>query len=249
MAQAATLPRVGARPPVATGATRRLGVTPALLLAPSLLLLLLFATALVEFARASVSPFAPPGVVVAPGTHVRPATQGPHRLAVPGEPATHPQALGDRAVGQRGARLLRRLLDRAHRSARVRAALIIVVAVPFMTSLIVRLYALTLVLGNTGLVNTSLHALGVIPENEFVPLVRNQLRVAIGLTYFVLPFVCSPWRASFAASTDPRGSGPEPRRRSRADVLPVTLPLDRAGCARLRAPWPSASPSPRSPRR
>jgi ABC-type spermidine/putrescine transport system permease subunit I len=75
------------------------------------------------------------------------------------------------------------------RSARLRAALIIVVAVPFMTSLIVRLYALTLVLGNTGLVNTSLRALGAIPENEFVPLVRNQLGVTIGLTYFVLPFV------------------------------------------------------------
>lgn len=74
-------------------------------------------------------------------------------------------------------------------SARTRATLIVLVAVPFLTSLIVRLYSLLLVLGNSGLVNRTLQAVGVIPENDFVPLVRNELGVAIGLTYFVLPFV------------------------------------------------------------
>jgi ABC-type spermidine/putrescine transport system permease subunit I len=164
-------------------------VTPALLLAPSLLTLLLFAAALVEFARASFSPFAPPGVVAAPGLTL----------------ANYAKALTDSLY--LGCLLLTLELSAIAsvasvvlgfslaywmvrtRSARLRAALIILVAVPFMTSLIVRLYALTLVLGNTGLVNTSLRALGAIPENEFVPLVRNQLGVTIGLTYFVLPFV------------------------------------------------------------
>jgi len=75
------------------------------------------------------------------------------------------------------------------RSGLVRAALIVVVAVPFMTSLIVRLYSLTLVLGNTGLVNRTLQAVGVIGPDDFVPLIRNQPSVVIGLTYFVLPFV------------------------------------------------------------
>jgi ABC-type spermidine/putrescine transport system permease subunit I len=74
-------------------------------------------------------------------------------------------------------------------SARVRAALIMLVAIPFMTSLIVRLYSLMLVLGNTGLVNRTLQALEIIPENDFLPLIRNEVSVAIGLTYFVLPFV------------------------------------------------------------
>jgi len=74
-------------------------------------------------------------------------------------------------------------------SARVRATLIMLVAVPFMTGLIVRLYALMLVLGNTGLVNRVLHGLGILPENDFLPLIRNETSVAIGLTYFVLPFV------------------------------------------------------------
>lgn len=71
----------------------------------------------------------------------------------------------------------------------VRFVLITLIAIPFMTSLIVRLYALLLVLANTGLVNSTLHYLGIIPENDFIPLIRNELSVAIGLTYFVLPFV------------------------------------------------------------
>ncbi|MBB3182425.1 ABC transporter permease [Variovorax sp. Sphag1AA] len=82
-------------------------------------------------------------------------------------------------------------------SRRVRALLIILVAVPFMTSLIVRLYALLLVLGNSGLVNTLLQAAGWIAENDFIALVRNEVGVSIGLTYFVLPFVIFTLAGSF----------------------------------------------------
>ncbi|WP_157793108.1 ABC transporter permease [Bordetella genomosp. 8] len=82
-------------------------------------------------------------------------------------------------------------------SARLRTALIMLVAIPFMTSLIVRLYALTLVLGNTGLVNRVLHGLGILPENDFLPLIRNETSVAIGLVYFVLPFVIFTLAAGF----------------------------------------------------
>jgi ABC-type spermidine/putrescine transport system permease subunit I len=82
-------------------------------------------------------------------------------------------------------------------SPRVRATLIILVAVPFMTSLIVRLYSLLLALGNSGLVNKVLQALGLIEENDFIALIRNELGVAIGLTYFVLPFVIFTLAGSF----------------------------------------------------
>lgn len=82
-------------------------------------------------------------------------------------------------------------------SGRVRALLIIIVAVPFLTSLIVRLYALLLVLGNSGLVNSLLQAAGWIAENDFVALVRNEVGVTIGLTYFVLPFVIFTLAGSF----------------------------------------------------
>jgi ABC-type spermidine/putrescine transport system permease subunit I len=75
------------------------------------------------------------------------------------------------------------------RSSSLRASLIILVAIPFMTSLIVRLYSLILVLGNTGLVNRMLQWFGIIGIRDFLPLMRNEIGVAIGLTYFVLPFV------------------------------------------------------------
>ncbi|VTU18158.1 Spermidine/putrescine transport system permease protein PotB [Variovorax sp. PBS-H4] len=82
-------------------------------------------------------------------------------------------------------------------SSRVRALLIILVAVPFMTSLIVRLYALLLMLGNSGLLNTLFQAMGWIADNDFVALVRNEVGVSIGLTYFVLPFVIFTLAGSF----------------------------------------------------
>ncbi len=82
-------------------------------------------------------------------------------------------------------------------SSRVRATLIILVAVPFMTSLIVRLYSLMLVLGNSGLINKLLQWSGLVAENDFIPLIRNELSVAIGLTYFVLPFVIFTLAGSF----------------------------------------------------
>lgn len=82
-------------------------------------------------------------------------------------------------------------------SRRGRAALIMLVAIPFMTSLIVRLYSLMLVLGNTGLINRTLQALGIIAESDFIPLIRNDVSVAIGLTYFVLPFVIFTLAGSF----------------------------------------------------
>ncbi len=75
------------------------------------------------------------------------------------------------------------------RTAFVRNALIMLVAIPFMTNLIVRLYALTLVMSNTGLINTMLRRIGFMSENELVSMLRTELGVAIGLCYFVLPFV------------------------------------------------------------
>lgn len=74
-------------------------------------------------------------------------------------------------------------------SPNIRAGVISLVAIPFMTSLIVRLYSLTMVLGNSGLINTGLRGAGFVAPDDFVPLIRNELGVAIGLTYFVLPFV------------------------------------------------------------
>jgi ABC-type spermidine/putrescine transport system permease subunit I len=203
--------------------------TPALLLAPALLALLVFAAALVEFARASVTHFAPPGTAPVPGITL----------------ANYTKALTDSLYV--GSLLLTLKLSAAASvvsvvlgfalaywivrtpSARVRAALIIVVAVPFMTSLIVRLYALTLVLGNTGLVNTTLQGLRVLAENEFVPLVRNQVGVTIGLVYFVLPFVVLTLaavlrRLDATLEEAAQNLGADPARTFLAVTLPLAVP-------------------------
>jgi ABC-type spermidine/putrescine transport system permease subunit I len=164
-------------------------VVPWLSLAPALTVTLLFVVALVDLLRWSVYPFAPPGVAVRPGLTL----------------ASYGKALGDSLyLGSLGVTFKLAVIATAASlllgfplaysivrtgSARTRALLIVLVAVPFMTSLIVRLYSLTLLLGNTGLINRSLQGAGLVSENAFVPLIRNQLGVAIGLTYFVLPFV------------------------------------------------------------
>jgi ABC-type spermidine/putrescine transport system permease subunit I len=160
-----------------------------LLLAPALLVVLFFAAALVDLFHWSLYPFAPPGVHVA------------ERLTL----ANYAKALGDwlyvgtltltfklALIATAASLLLGFPLAHAivrTESAFWQALLIILVAIPFMTSLIVRLYSLTLVLGNTGLINRALQGTGVISRDAFVPLMRNQIGVAIGLTYFVLPFV------------------------------------------------------------
>lgn len=66
--------------------------------------------------------------------------------------------------------------------------LLLLVAVPFFVGHIVKLFALLLVLGNSGLVNYALQLTGALAPGEFVPLIRNERSVLIGLVTFVLPF-------------------------------------------------------------
>ena len=64
----------------------------------------------------------------------------------------------------------------------VRAALVMTVAIPFLTNLIVRLYALTLVLGNTGFINTFLIRMlsFILSVSAFaVPLIIGEGNVAM----------------------------------------------------------------------
>ena len=164
------------------------GATPALLLAPALLVLVLFGAALADFAAQSVRPLAPPGVAVPAGltlaNYVKALTDSLYvgSLLVTLKLAAI-ATVASLFLGFPVAYWIVRTP-----SAWTRAALITLVAVPFMTSLIVRLYSLTLVLGNTGLINRALQGTGLIAENDFVALMRNQRGVIIGLTYFVLPF-------------------------------------------------------------
>lgn len=70
----------------------------------------------------------------------------------------------------------------------LRAALILLIVVPFLISHIVKLYALMLVLGNTGLVNWFLQYVGVFERGEYIQLLRNETGVVVGLVTYILPF-------------------------------------------------------------
>ncbi|PSL00899.1 putative spermidine/putrescine transport system permease protein [Murinocardiopsis flavida] len=82
-----------------------------------------------------------------------------------------------------------------YRSTPVMAGVLtLLVILPFFTSLLVRTYAWTVWLQQTGVINSALLDLGVIDAP--LPLMRNLLGVAIGMTHSLLPFMVFPIYAS-----------------------------------------------------
>lgn len=72
-------------------------------------------------------------------------------------------------------------------SQRRRAFLIILVLLPFWTSILVKSFAFTMILGQNGLINTALAA--VFGEGAKVKLLFNRVGVVVGMTHFLLPFM------------------------------------------------------------
>ena len=70
---------------------------------------------------------------------------------------------------------------------RLARVLVVVVILPFLTSIIVRTYAWMVLLGTNGVVNQYLLALGV--TREPLRLLYNQAGVIVGMTYVLLPFM------------------------------------------------------------
>ncbi|MFC4564186.1 ABC transporter permease [Nocardiopsis mangrovi] len=82
-----------------------------------------------------------------------------------------------------------------YRSGPVAAGVLtLLVVLPFFTSLLVRTYAWTVWLQETGTINSALMALGIIDAP--LPLMRNMLGVTIGMTHSLLPFMVFPIYAS-----------------------------------------------------
>jgi putative spermidine/putrescine transport system permease protein len=75
----------------------------------------------------------------------------------------------------------------ATRPPRAGRLLLIVVVLPFFTSIIVRTYAWMVLLGRNGVVNESLTWLGLVPKP--LPLLYNQSGVLIGMSYVLLPYM------------------------------------------------------------
>ncbi|MBM3597326.1 MAG: ABC transporter permease [Alphaproteobacteria bacterium] len=78
----------------------------------------------------------------------------------------------------------------AHGSALVRRTLLLLTIFQFFTVTITKVYAILLVLGNNGLINRALIALGL--RDTPLPLVNNELGVVIGLIAASLPFAVLP---------------------------------------------------------
>lgn len=73
---------------------------------------------------------------------------------------------------------------------RLRAVLLFAVLLPFWSSLLVRSYAWTVILRDSGIVNSALERLGVIDEP--LEIIRTETAVIIGMTHVLLPFMVLP---------------------------------------------------------
>jgi putrescine transport system permease protein len=109
-----------------------------------------------------------------------------------------------------------------------RNPLLLLIVLPFWTSLLLRVYAWIGLLKNNGIINNFLISLGVISDP--LPMMNNAFSVYVGIVYSYLPFMLLPLYASLArldltlleAAADLGAS------RSRA-FLSVTLPLSLPG--------------------
>jgi spermidine/putrescine transport system permease protein len=110
---------------------------------------------------------------------------------------------------------------------RWRLVFLFLITLPFFSSLIVRLYAWLLILKPTGLLNTSLMALGIVSEP--LEILYTPTAVVLGMVYVMVPFMFLPLyaavdnldRAQVEASLD---LGATRFQTFRKVILPQTLP-------------------------
>lgn len=107
------------------------------------------------------------------------------------------------------------------------------VILPFWTNFLVRTYAWRVLLGQEGLINSSLINLGLI--NEPLALLNTEFAVVLGLVYGFLPFMVLPIYASlsrfdFRYIEAAQDLGANDATAFRRIMLPITLPGVIAGC-------------------
>jgi len=116
---------------------------------------------------------------------------------------------------------------------RLRAVLVMLILVPFWTSVLVRSFAWMIILGRKGVVNQTLLDWGLIDQP--LALIYNMMGVLIGMVHVLLPFMVFPLY-SVMARIDPsliaaaRSLGASPRRAFLEVFLPLSLPGVTAGC-------------------
>lgn len=108
-----------------------------------------------------------------------------------------------------------------------RGVLLFLMIVPFWTNSLIRTYAIKLILGNKGLVNSLLVGLGIVEEP--VQLLYTEFAVIFGLVYVLLPFMVLPLVSGFdkldntlLEAAQDLGAGFW--QRFRRIILPLTMP-------------------------
>ncbi|WEQ57036.1 ABC transporter permease [Komagataeibacter nataicola] len=122
----------------------------------------------------------------------------------------------------------------ARQPARRRALMMIMVLMPFWTSVLVKSYAFTIILGRRGIINTALSC--VVGHKVALPLLFNKFSVVIGMANYLVPFVVFPVLASLLAIDPALGRaatlmGARPMRVFRQITLPLSLPGVIAGAS------------------
>jgi putative spermidine/putrescine transport system permease protein len=118
-------------------------------------------------------------------------------------------------------------------SRRVRMALIVLVVIPYLTSLLARTYAWIVILGDRGLINNLLMDAGLISSP--LQLIYNRMAVYIGMVHIMLPVMILPLvsvmlgidRSLMAAA---RSMGARPLTAFWRVFFPLSLPGVRSGC-------------------
>jgi putative spermidine/putrescine transport system permease protein len=120
-----------------------------------------------------------------------------------------------------------------HASGRIAALMLIAVLLPFWSSVLVRSYSWTVILQDTGIVNSTLMDLGVIDSP--LPLVRSFTGATIGMVHVLLPYMLLPVYAAMRRVDQDLvkaagNLGASPFRAFRQVFLPLSLPGLLAGC-------------------
>ncbi|MFM0734071.1 ABC transporter permease [Paraburkholderia sediminicola] len=115
----------------------------------------------------------------------------------------------------------------AKQTPRKRAVYMVLVLVPFWTSILVKSYAFTILLGRDGLVNQLLSA--AFHTRVQLPLLFNRFGVMVGMTNYLIPFIVFPVLASLMSIDKSlyRASeimGAKPPRIFFRITLPLSLP-------------------------
>lgn len=124
-------------------------------------------------------------------------------------------------------------LHLARQSPRRRALLIMLVLLPFWTSILVKSFAFYVILGHQGLINQLLRYM--FGEGAVVPLLFNRTGVMIGMSHYLIPFIVFPVLASLLSQKPElrkaaliMGAGPV--RIFLRITLPLSMPGVMAGC-------------------